>query len=932
MTIRNLHSFFAPKSVAVIGASERPGRLGTVVLRNLREGQFKGAIWPVNPKRDQVQGLAAWPAVNRLPQAPDLAVICTPADTVVGLIGELGRLGTRAVIVMTAGLRQADPRDPSRTLEQAMLQAARPYLLRVLGPNCLGLLVPDMSLNASFAPAQALCGPLAFVTQSGALATAMLDWANERGIGFSHFVSIGDSADVDVGDMLDYLATDARTRAILLYIESVQNARKFMSAARAAARNKPVIVVKAGRAPEGARAAASHTGALAGSDQVFDAAVQRSGLLRVQTLEALLDAAQTLSHFDYASRSSSLKPPYQRLALLTNGGGAGVLAADALVLGGGHLAELAPETLAALSQQLPTTWSHANPVDIIGDAPVDRYLNALRILISAKELDGILFMHAPTAVVPAAEIAQACLPVLKAAGKPVLTCWLGGSCVAQARALSHATGIASHDTPERAVAAWLQLCDHARHQQLLEQLVSVALPDIEASLEPSRALLGRVREQGRAWAGDADSIELLRLWGLPTLATQACPDVEQSVACADQIGYPVALKLISAQVLHKSDVGGVVLNLHNGQQVRQAALQIREELAKRQPEASFSGYTVQAMARKNEGTRELILGLKVDPVFGPVLLLGQGGVEVHLHGRHALALPPLNDHLAQDLIERSGIGPLLAAHRGRSSAQVAALVEALLKLSLMATSLTEIAELDINPLWIDEAGVLAVDTRVRLRGASEARVQPAILPYPRHLEEGLVCGPEQLELRPIRPEDGPALQLFYAQASEDDLRLRFFAARRSIPVSELARYSQIDFDREMTFVLMRPDHPKDRMIGEVRAVCDPDNQGAEFAIQIAAPYQSQGLGQRLMNKLIAYLRQRGTRELTGLCLLENRPMLALARRLGFAIQGPAQTGVASLRLMLQPEALQPKKLQPEAISPQKGELKGERLDSQVHAS
>lgn len=897
MTIRNLPFFFAPKSVALIGASDRPGRLGTVVLANLCQGGFKGPIWPVNPKRQEVQGLRCWPRVSSLPQAPDLAILCTPPQTVVALVDELGRLGTRAVIVITAGLKQPDPRDASRSLEQSMLEAARPYLLRLIGPNCLGVLVPALGLNASFAPAQALPGRLAFLTQSGALATAMLDWANERGIGFSHFISIGDSADVDFGDLLDYLATDGATQAILLYIESVRQARKFMSAARAAARNKPVVLVKAGRAPEGARAAASHTGALAGSDLVFDAAVQRAGLLRVETLEALFDAAQTLAHFDYAARSSQLRPPRARLAVLTNGGGAGVLAADALALGGGQLAALAPATLSALARDLPPNWSGANPVDIIGDAPVERYQQALGTLLAAEEVDGLLFMHAPTAVVPATDIAQACLPALQAAGKPVLTSWLGGACVAQARSLSHAAGVASHDTPERAVAAWLQLCHYARNQQLLEQLVSSGWPDQTGALGPSQALLERAREQGRAWLGDADSMELLRLWGIPALATQACADVQQSVACANHIGYPVALKLISPQVLHKSDVGGVALDLGSASQVRRAASRIREQLAQRLPDATLGGYTVQAMAQRGESTRELILGLKVDPVFGPVLLLGQGGVEVHLMGRHALALPPLNDHLALDLIERSGIGPLLAAHRGRPAAHINALVETLLKLASMATRLGNIAELDINPLWIDEAGVLAVDARVRLRAAGELAVPPAILPYPGHLEEPL--DPQGLLLRPIRPEDGQTLQQFYAQASPEDLRMRFFAARRSVPVSELARYSQIDYDREMTFVLVRADgQAGKRMIGEVRAVCDPDKEKAEFAIQLASEYQGQGLGLRLMNKLVTYLRSQGTRELTGLCLLGNQPMLALARRLGFSVTAHPEQGVAELRLAL----------------------------------
>jgi acetyltransferase len=901
MTIRNLHSFFAPKHVALIGASERPGSLGAVVLRNLRQGGFKGVIWPVNPKRAQVQGLQAWPDISSLPQAPDMAIICTPPQTVVALVEQLGARGTRAVIVVTAGLKQPDPREPSRSLEQSMLEAARPHLLRIIGPNCIGVLVPALGLNASFAPAQALPGHLAFVTQSGALATAMLDWANERGIGFSHFVSLGDSADADFGDLLDYLATDASTRAILLYIESVRQARKFMSAARAAARNKPVILVKAGRAPEGARAAASHTGALAGSDLVFDAAVRRAGMLRVDTLEALFDAAQTLAHFDYAAKSTQLRPPRARLAILTNGGGAGVLAADALSLGGGQLATLVPATCAELAQCLPATWSGSNPVDIIGDAPVERYLKALNILVAAEEVDGILFMHAPTAVVPAAEIAAACLPILKTAGKPVLSSWLGGASVAQARSLSHAGGVASHNTPERAVAAWLQLRDYARNQQLLEQLVSMGLPDPSSALAPSRALLDHAHQQGRVWLGDADSMSLLRLWGVPALATQACTDVEQSVSCAERIGYPVALKLISPQVLHKSDVGGVSLHLNDADQVRQAAQRIREQLASRRPDATFGGYTVQAMARHTEGTRELIVGLKIDPVFGPVLLLGQGGIDVHLFGRHALALPPLNEHLARDLIDRSGIGPLLAAHRGRTEANRSALVDVLLRLSMLASSLSDIAELDVNPLWIDEAGVLAVDARVRLRQAAEARVQAAILPYPRQFEERLSLGAQELLLRPIRPEDGQALQQFYAHSSDEDLRMRFFVARRFVPLSELARYSQIDYDREMTFVLMTPsDSGGARMLGEVRAICDPDNQHAEFAIQVAPDHQARGLGLLLMNKLLTYLRQRGTGELTGLCLLDNRPMLSLARRLGFSVTPLAQGGLAEMRLPLSP--------------------------------
>ncbi|HAL38745.1 MAG TPA: GNAT family N-acetyltransferase, partial [Polaromonas sp.] len=424
MSVRNLEALFAPGAVAVIGISDRVGNVGAVVLRNLQLGGFKGPVWPVDLHHQTVAGQQAWPDVESLPGVPDLAVICTPAAAVPEVVAALGRKGTRAAIVLSAGLKQPVG-EGGVTIEQAMLNASRPYLLRILGPNCIGVLVPGASLNASFAPGNALPGKLAFVTQSGALATAMLDWANSKGIGFSHFISLGDSADVDFGDVLDYLGSDPGTRAILMYMESVKAARKFMSAARAAARNKPVILVKAGRAPEGAKAAASHTGALAGSDAVFDAAVRRAGMLRVDTLESLFDAAETLAH---------VRPwRGRRLAILTNGGGAGVLAADALALGGGTLAELGDETVRALNQCLPATWSRGNPVDIIGDAPVSRYQDALRVLLAEPEVDAVLFIHAPTAIVPAGEIASACLPLIQGSAKPVLTCWLGGATVAAAR-------------------------------------------------------------------------------------------------------------------------------------------------------------------------------------------------------------------------------------------------------------------------------------------------------------------------------------------------------------------------------------------------------------------------------------------------------------------------------------------------------------------
>ena len=561
MSVRNLQSLFQPTSVVLVGASDKPNSVGAVLFQNLLHGGFKGPIWPVNPNHATVGGHTAWSDVESLPSAPDLAVICTPPQAVPGLIAALGRKGTRAAIVITAGLKQ-DCSSGTETLEQATLDAAKPFVLRILGPNCIGSLVPGIGLNASFAPGNALVGPLAFVTQSGALATAMLDWANGRQIGFSHFISLGDCADVDFGDVLDYLADDGQTRAILMYAESVKSGRKFMSAARAAARNKPVIVVKAGRAPEGAKAAASHTGALAGSDAVFEAVARRAGMLRVDSLEALFDAAETLV------RSQNWAG--ERLVVLTNGGGVGVLAADALALNGGKLANLGDATLAALDACLPTNWSHGNPVDIIGDAPVARYQDALRVLLDAPEVDALLFMHAPTAIVSSANIATACLPMMQKTHKLILTSWLGGAAVADARAATAAAGIPSYETPERTVDAWLQCLSRARSLALLQQVPPTSWHDFRPDVKRAEVLHQQALDDEVEWLNQEQAHALLRAYGIPTIETRMVLDVETAVSAATQIGYPVALKIVSPHIVHKSDVGGVALGLASAEEVAAA--------------------------------------------------------------------------------------------------------------------------------------------------------------------------------------------------------------------------------------------------------------------------------------------------------------------------------------------------------------------------
>ncbi|MDB5941239.1 MAG: family N-acetyltransferase [Ramlibacter sp.] len=895
MSVRNLEFLFQPASVAVVGASDRPGSVGAVVLRNLKNGGFKGPVLAVNPRHASIDGAPAWPDVASLPQTPDLAVICTPAATVPGLIAQLGAKGTRAAIVLSAGLKALAPGGEG-SLEQAMLDAARPTVLRILGPNCIGALVPGAALNASFAPGMARAGKLAFVSQSGALATAMLDWAGPRRIGFSHFISLGDSADVDFGDVLDYLGSDPATRAILIYAESFKSSRKLMSAARAAARNKPVIIVKAGRAPQAARAAASHTGALAGSDLVADAAIRRAGMLRVDTLEALFDAAETLS------RVGPLRG--DRLALLTNGGGLGVLASDALELGGGTLAVLGDATLAALDKCLPATWSHGNPVDIIGDAPVTRYQDALRILQAAAEVDAVLFMHAPTALVPAADIAAACLPLLADPAKPMLTCWLGGAAVEEPRALCSVASIPGYGTPEQAAAGWLQLTDFRRNQQALQQIPLSVPDDFVPDRGLAQALLQAARSQEREWLDPAQAQQLLEAYGIPGVRTLRAADVEGAVALAATIGFPVALKVISPQVIHKSDVGGVALGLETAADVRDAAVKMRTRVGQLVAGSVVSGFIVQEMSSRPHA-RELIVGLATDDVFGPVVLFGQGGTDVELLARHAVALPPLNANLARDLVSRSGLAPLLGAHRGRPGIDETALVDTLQKVARMACELGELAELDINPLLADADGVLALDARVKvhLRGRGTSR-QLAIRPYPHELEQRVTIGAGEFLLRPIRPEDGERLKHFYAGASPADMRLRFFMTRREVPLSELARYSQIDYDREMTFIALPPAvaGQEQAMAAEVRAVCDPDNRRAEFAIQVGSAWQGRGLGAVLLDKLVRYLRERGTTEIVGECLGQNGAMQALARKAGFMVCADPAADTIAMRLQLRPQA------------------------------
>lgn len=873
MTIRNLDYLFKPRSVAVIGASNRDGSLGAVLTRNVLQGGLDGPVMPVNPKYPHVQSAVAFADVASLPVAPDLAVIATPAPTVPGLIADLGARGTKAAIVISAGFSGSPDAD---RLKQDMLDAARPHLLRVVGPNCLGVMAPPAGLNASFGHLPPLPGNIAFVTQSGAIVTSIVDWATGRGIGFSNIVSLGDISDVDFGDMLDYLANDDNTDAILLYIEAVTHPRKFMSAARAAARTKPVIVIKSGRFSESAKAAASHTGALAGTDAVYDAAFRRAGMLRVFELEELFDAAETLSKAGL--------PQGDRLTILTNGGGMGVIATDKLMATGGQLAGLPDKLIAALDKVLPPTWSRANPIDIIGDAPGSRYADALKILMAEGDQDALLILNSPTAVASATDAARAVTDTLKdAGGRTVLTSWIGGESTHAARDMFASHNVPTYETPSQAVAAFMHLVTYRRNQEILIETPPAAPTEIRPDLDCAKRLVDAALAAGRDWMTAIDAKQLLAAYGIPVAATRSAETPAAAAAAARDIDAPVALKILSPDITHKTDIGGVILGLDGADAVEAAATAMLQRIAEARPDAQIDGFMVEEMIRR-PGAYELIAGMSTDDQFGPVILFGQGGTSVEVTKDKALGLPPLNLHLAADMIAQTRIYDLLKGYRGLPPVDLDAVALTLIRISRMIVDFPQIREIDINPLLADADGIIALDARVRLSATEiDGADRLAIRPYPAELEQTIERdGDTPLLLRPIVPEDEPALQKAFSGLTPEESRMRFAGLRKSLPHVEAARFTQIDYDREMALVLTEPGAPGTTDIfGVVRLHADPDNEQAEYAIIIGNRMTGNGYGTLLMHRIIDYARGRGTGEIFGYVMSENGRMLDLCAELGF---------------------------------------------------
>lgn len=882
MTIRNLDAVFNPASVTIIGASERSGSVGSVLTENLLN-HFEGPVYLVNPKHRQLFGAQVYHDVEQLPHPPDLAVIATPPDTVPGLIDALVKKGTRGACVITAGVNN-DKRRLGKPLRQSMLDAAKPGLLRIVGPNCLGLQVPRKKLNASFAHIFPKPGSIALVAQSGALLTAVLDWANPRGIGFSHILSIGDMADVDFGDMLDYLADDKDTKAILLYIEAITHARKFLSAARSAARTKPVIAVKAGRHVEAARAASSHTGALAGRDGAYDAAFRRAGMLRVLTLEDLFDVVETLA--------TARTPSGSRLAILTNGGGVGVLATDALMAEEGELATLSENTIKQLDSVLPPTWSHGNPIDIIGDAPGQRYADTLKILIDDKNVDGILILNCPTAIASSAEAAEAVISVLPdTLHKTVLTSWIGEQSAKEPRQRFRDRGIPTYESPEDAVHAFSQMVSYRNNQALLME-TPPSLPEMfKADVELARRQIDAALQDGRDWLSEMESKCLLNAYGIPTVRTEFASSPPEVAERARSFDGSVAIKILSPDITHKSDVGGVLLDVDPLVAEAAAAGMLRRVRSK-QSNADLRGFSVQAMVHR-PGARELIVGMVNDQQFGPVILFGQGGTAVEVLDDKALALPPLNLKLARELIARTKVYRLLQGYRNVPAADIGEIELVLVRLSHLIVDFSEIVELDINPLLADENGVLALDARVKVVDApSSGAERLAIRPYPKELEEDFDIGEGRtLLLRPIVPEDEHSLRSAFGKLTREEVRNRFFLPMKFLNHLMAARFTQIDYDRHMALVLTDHGIPgKTEIYAVVRLIEDPDRTRAEFAITVDHDLAGRGIGTYLVRRVLDYARNRGIGEVFGDVLRDNKRMLSLCRNIGFSFSHEAGEG------------------------------------------
>jgi acetyltransferase len=890
MKMGHIQVMFNPKTIALIGATEKEGAVGRTILENLLRSKER-RIFPINPHTSKVLDVESYPTIAGVPEHVDLTVVATPARSVPEVVEECGQAGVEGVVIISAGFKEIG--EEGKRLESEIDRIRKKYGMRILGPNCLGFVRPALDLNATFLRGKPPAGNIAFISQSGALGSAILDWAVSAGIGFSMFASLGSMIDIDFGDMIDFLGDDEATRSILIYMEGVGNARKFMSAARGFARRKPIIILKPGRFAESARAAHSHTGAMAGDDAVYEAAFRRAGIVRVGEIAELFDAAEVLD--------SKRLPAGPRLAIVTSAGGPGVMATDALIHLGGELSQLSDESMKQLNAFLPPYWSKANPVDVLGDATVDRFTKALTICLSDPMTDGALVIYVPMDSAPSTQLAQAVADSVKNAWKPVIATWMGGKDVEEGRHIFIENSIPNYDTPEEAVRTYVNMCRYKRH---LDQLYET--PDeLPAQKAPSKdhlkELLKMALKEGRKLLNEEESKDFLMTYGIPVTMPQLAQGPEAAVSIAEKVGYPVVIKVVSPDISHKTDVGGVVMGIDSSVALKEAYEKLLQRVKERAPAAAIEGVVVEKMV--TDVDYELILGAKKDKDFGSVILFGMGGTTAEFIKDFSIGLPPLNQTLAKMLMQDTKVYKMLQGFRGKPPADFEGIEEILVNFSNLIVDFPEIAEIDINPLAISNGKASALDARIIIDKNYDATGRSPyphliITPYPtKYITPWQLLEGTEVLLRPIRPEDEPAEHEMLSSLSEETARTRFFSTIKDISHEWLILFCNIDYDRHVAIVAEVRENGKKKMIGVARLIMNPDLTSGELAVLVQDRFQGKHLGSKFVEVLIGIARERGLENIRAEVLTDNKRMLTVLRRLGFTIQWlPGGTSEAVLKM------------------------------------
>jgi len=906
MGLKGLDAIFKPQSIAVVGATEREGAVGKAVMKNLLEARFPGHIYPVNTRRKEVCGIKAFQSVKDIGNTVDLAIIAVPIEEVPDVLDDCGAVGVRGAIILSAGGREIG--GDGLRIEKRIAEVAQSKGIRLIGPNCLGVICPERSLNASFASHMPIPGRMAFISQSGALCTAILDLAVEEKIGFSYFVSIGSMLDVDFGDLIDYFGNDTKVSSILIYMEGLTNLRKFMSAARSVSRAKPIVVLKAGRSQAGARAASSHTGAMTGEDALYDAAFERAGIVRVKEIGELFACAELLA--------KQPRPSGPKMVVITNAGGPGVMAADAISDAGLELADLGSDTMNKLNNILPKCWSRGNPVDILGDATPERYIQVVQTCLESTDVNGVLVILTPQAMTDPVAVAETFTKTVIRRPMPILACWMGGHDVAPGRAILNKAGIPTYETPEEAVLAFKYLYDYARNLDAIQQIPPRFSKTLICDKNSAKKIIEEVLSQGDGKVGEWQSMAILRAYGFPVNNVELAKTREEAIKLGKTMPMPLVMKIASPDILHKTEAGGVRLNIGSEEEIAEAFDALIASAKAYKPDARIDGVTMQSMVKDYD--YELLIGAKQDPLFGPVVLFGWGGIFAEVLKDYAIGIPPLNRALARMMIEKTRVAKLLKGYRGRPPADFELIEELLIRLASLVIDFPEIKELDMNPVFIRHGKPIVVDARMILKPSDvQTPMHLIISPYPNQYEWHMeTAGGVRIFVRPVRPEDAPLFEELFKVLSPTSVYFRFFRPMKALPHSLLVRFTQVDYDREIALVALDEDSVEERMLGVARVISGADKDEAEFAILVGDPWQGKGIGAALLRKCLQIAKERGIKHVFGIVLPENTQMLALGKKLGFKISRSGG-GECELRIDLE-------KVSFEELNGSNNQRKGER--------